>query len=215
MADGHPLVRVLADAAHGRFPPNDGVIDVAPAVDGRADAMVGFTGHWVLAADIDPELVHARLPDGDFSAPMSAVFLNWVAAQLGSRPGTFDALLCALGTGDGMPDWLTRVDDLDHPRVARASRYRRDMQIFATADGAGVIILGRGICGRWEIGYEVDASARGEGLGRRLVTAARALVPNGEPVWAQVAPGNAASLRATLAGGFTPVAAEVLFPRRA
>ena len=213
MPDAHPLARVLADAACGKYPPDDGRVDVMPALDGRADAMVGFTGHWVLAADIDPELVHAQLPDGDFSAPMSAVFLHWVAAQLGSRPGTFDALLCALGTGEGAPDWLTPIEDLEHPRVARASRYRRDMQIFTTADGAGVIILGRGICGRWEIGYEVDASAQGRGLGRRLVAAARGLGANGEPVWAQVAPGNAASLRATLAGGFTPVAAEVLFPR--
>jgi RimJ/RimL family protein N-acetyltransferase len=141
------------------------------------------------------------------------VFLNWVATQLGSRPTTFDALLCARGTGQGAPDWLHRVDDLDPPRVARASRYRGDTQIFATDDKAGVLIIGRGICGRWEIGYEVDPSAQGRGLGRRLVAAACALLPEGDAVWAQVAPGNAASLRATLAGGFTPVAAEVLFPR--
>jgi hypothetical protein len=32
-------------------------------------------------------------------------------------------------------------------------------------------------------------------------------------MWAQVAPGNAASLRAVIAAGFSPVAAEVLFPR--
>ena len=51
------------------------------------------------------------------------------------------------------------------------------------------------------------------GLGRRLVAAARGLVPDGDPLWAQVAPGNAASLRAVLGGGFVPVAAEVLFPR--
>jgi hypothetical protein len=36
------------------------------------------------------------------------------------------------------------------------------------------------------------------------------LLPAGEQVWAQVAPGNAASVRAALAAGFRPVGAEVL-----
>ncbi len=87
------------------------------------------------------------------------------------------------------------------------------MHLYTTDDAAGVLIVGRGICDRWEIGYEVAPGTRGRGLGRRLVTAARGLMPDGEPVWAQVAPGNAASLRSTMAGGFVPVAAEVLFPR--
>jgi hypothetical protein len=50
-------------------------------------------------------------------------------------------------------------------------------------------------------------------LGRKVARAAAALVPAGEPLWAQVAPGNAASLRAVGAAGFVPVGAEVLFPR--
>jgi hypothetical protein len=38
-------------------------------------------------------------------------------------------------------------------------------------------------------------------------------VPEGEPVFVQVAPGNVSSMRAVLAaGGFTPIGAEVLFP---
>jgi hypothetical protein len=44
-----------------------------------------------------------------------------------------------------------------------------------------------------------------------VAAAARAVVPEGEPVWAQVAPGNAASMRSTAAAGFVPVGAEVLF----
>jgi hypothetical protein len=36
-------------------------------------------------------------------------------------------------------------------------------------------------------------------------------VPPGEPLWAQVSPANVASLRMFLAGGYRPVAAEVLF----
>jgi len=211
----HPLRVMLDAAARRRFPPDDGVIEVLPSPPGRADAMVGFTAHFVLAAPIDPADVAARVPPGDFSVPMSSAFLMWIAERLGSKPTTFDSLLCALGTGAGAPPWLHEIDALDHPRVARASRYRSDMQIFATDDERSVLVIGRGICGRWEIGYEVADDARGEGLGRRIVAASRALIPAGEPVWAQVAPGNAASLRSTVAGGFVPVAAEVLFPRTA
>jgi hypothetical protein len=45
------------------------------------------------------------------------------------------------------------------------------------------------------------------------VAAARNLTPPGEPLFAQVAAGNAASLRALGAAGFRPLGAEVLFDR--
>jgi hypothetical protein len=38
-------------------------------------------------------------------------------------------------------------------------------------------------------------------------------VPPAEPVFAQVAPGNAGSLRAVLAAGYRPIGGEVLFAR--
>jgi hypothetical protein len=43
-----------------------------------------------------------------------------------------------------------------------------------------------------------------------LAAAARALAPERRPIWAQVAPGNAASVRAFLAAGYRPVGAEAL-----
>jgi hypothetical protein len=208
----HPLRALLDAAAHGVFPPADGRVEVVPTPGGLADVVIGFTGHLVIAADIAPDAVAAKLPDGDFSVWMAASTLSWIGEQLRSQPLTFDALLGARG-GGGPPPWLHEIDALDHPRVVRASRYRRDMRIFSTQDEAGVLIVGRGICDRWEIGYEVAPDARDAGLGRRIVAAAKGLVPAGEPVWAQVAPGNAASLRSTTAGGFVPVAAEVVFPR--
>ena len=58
---------------------------------------------------------------------------------------------------------------------------------------------------------EIDAAAQGRGLGRRLLLGARSLIPEGDVVFAQVAPGNAASLRAFLAAGFRPIGSEVLF----
>jgi RimJ/RimL family protein N-acetyltransferase len=59
------------------------------------------------------------------------------------------------------------------------------------------------------VSIEVDEDARGRGLGRELALAARALAR--EPVFAQVSPGNSASLRAFLAAGYRPIGSEVLF----
>jgi L-amino acid N-acyltransferase YncA len=76
------------------------------------------------------------------------------------------------------------------------------------------VALGRGLAGRWEVGIEVDEHRRGSGLGRRLAAAARHLVPDGRPLWAQIAPGNAASVRAFLAAGYRPVGQEALLVAR-
>ena len=98
-----------------------------------------------------------------------------------------------------------------HTRIARAVRYRDDVRAWQAA--GGVIAIGRGVAGRWETAIEVDPRFRSAGLGRRLASAARHLVPDGAPVWAQIAPGNAASVRAFLWAGFRPIGAEVLlFP---
>ena len=76
-----------------------------------------------------------------------------------------------------------------------------------------MLVVGRGVCGRWELAFEVEPDARNRGLGRRLIEAGRDMVPAGASVWAQIAPGNAASMRAGIAAGFVPVGSEVLFPR--
>jgi GNAT superfamily N-acetyltransferase len=203
----------LRDAAHGVFPPADGVVEVVPSPGPPCDAIVGFTGHFVVAADLDAHEVAQRMPPGDFSVPFSPGSLQWLASELGLEPATYDALLVTMGDGTGAPSWLRAADDLSHPRVERASRYRVIDSVWTAENGAGLLIVGQGLCGRWEAGYEVEPDHRGAGLGRRLVAAARGLVPAGEPLWAQVAPGNAASMRSTLAAGFLPVAAEVLFTR--
>ena len=98
--------------------------------------------------------------------------------------------------------------DAGHPRVARAMRYRTEVRAWQAP--GGVVVVGRGVAGRWEAAIEVDPGGRGRGLGRELATAARHLVPDGAPVWAQIAPGNAASVRAFLAAGFAPVGGEAL-----
>jgi hypothetical protein len=100
-----------------------------------------------------------------------------------------------------------------HPRVARSLRYRDGLGVWTDPDGAGVLVLGRGLAGRREVAFEVDPARRNRGLGRLLAEAGRCLTPRGEPLFAQVAPGNAASLRVVEAAGFRPLGAEVLFHR--
>ena len=211
---GDRLLRLLQDAALGTPPAADGVVEVWPAPAGAVDAVLAFTAHHVVAAGVDPDLVAARLPDGDLTAPMSPGFLGWLGERLGSPPGSLDVVLAAGGLGGTPPLELTAgVDPERHPRVARALRYRGDLRVWTDREGAGVLVLGRGLAGRLEVSFEVDPARRNRGLGRRLVAAARHLVRHGEPLFAQVAPGNAASLRVVEAAGFRPIGAEVLFHR--
>jgi L-amino acid N-acyltransferase YncA len=69
---------------------------------------------------------------------------------------------------------------------------------------------------RWELSVELlPDAAPNRGSGRALIGAGLAMAPADEWVWAQVAAGNTASLRAFLAAGFVPVCSEVLFSRHA
>ena len=208
------LLQLLHGAATGAPPAADGMVEVWPAPAGAVDAVLAFTAHHVVAAGVEPDLVAARLPEGDLTAPMSPGFLGWLGEQLGSLPGSLDVVLAARGLGGEPPLELgAGVDPDRHPRAARALRYRGDLEVWTSPDGAGVLILGRGLAGRREVSFEVDPGRRNRGLGRLLVAAARHLTPPGEPLFAQVAPGNAASLRVVEAAGFRPIGAEVLFHR--
>jgi GNAT superfamily N-acetyltransferase len=178
------------------------------------DAVLAFTAHHVVAAGVDPDQVAARLPDGDLGAPMSPGFLGWLGERLGSLPGSLDVVLATTGLGGDPPLALGPGGEPGrHPRATRAARYRGDLQVWTDPDGAGVLVLGRGLAGRREVSFEVDPARRNRGLGRLLVAAARHLTPQGEVLFAQVAPGNAASLRVVEAAGFRPIGAEVLFHR--
>jgi GNAT superfamily N-acetyltransferase len=210
------LYDVLKAAVEGRPPEPDGSIDVLPQL-GRAAGVVAFSAHFVVCADVDHHWVHDQLPPGDYTAPLGARFLVALADRIGADIGTIDVVLARYRAASRVvptDDQLEEIDARDHPRVVRALRYRDDVRVWRTLDGAGHVLVGRGLAGRWETAFEVEPSARGRGLGRWLAAAAAQLVPAGEPVFAQVAPGNAASLRAVVAAGFTPLCAEVLLPPR-
>ncbi len=215
-ADTAALRQVLEDAAAGRFPLADGVTRVMPAPDGPVHAVLAFTAHHVVAADVDPDEVAAHLDPDDIAAPMSAPFLSWLGGRLGAVPGTLDVVLAARA-GASAPPFPDEIREIDpgpsRGRVGRALRYRSDVRAWATADGNGLLVLGRGLAGRWEASFEVTPGARGRGLGRTLAAVSMLAVPRGERVFMQVAPGNVASLRAVLGAGFRPIGAEVLFHR--
>lgn len=188
--------------------PTDPWLSQVPAPPGGPLAVVSFPGHVVVATGLDPEWVSARLPDGDLSAPLSPPFLFECEEALGRRVNCIDGLYL-VPPCPGPPALAVReMPDLDHPRVRRARRYRAEVRIWTAA--GGVLVLGRGLAGRWEAAVEVAPAYRGRGLGRALAAAARHLVPEPRPVWAQISPGNAASVRAFLAAGFRPVGAEAL-----
>ena len=215
VVDGHQLLEILKEAARGRPPVANGSITVLPPLAGGRHCVLGFTAHHVIAAAIDEDTVRQRLDPSDLSQPMSAHFLMFLAGWVGANPGPIDVVMTAPApevADDSLELW--RRDDLDdHPRVRRAGRYRPELAVYADrqhGEPDGVLIIGRGVAGRMEMAYEVAPAARGHGLGRRLASAVPTLVRD-EPVFAQVSPGNVASVRACLAAGYRPLASEVLF----
>jgi hypothetical protein len=211
----HPLAAMLRGAAEGNPPSPDGVVEILPSPGGPVDAIVDFTAHLVVAADVPAHAVLDQLPVGDLSAWTHPSFQMWLADRLGSRPASRDLVLAAPASPDPCDLELVPRDDLgEHERVRRAARYRTDLRVFTDAEQLGILVIGRGLAGRYEFAFEVEPAGRNRGLGRRLALAARTLVPSGEALFAQVAPGNVASVRAVLAASFRPIGGEVLFPRR-
>jgi GNAT superfamily N-acetyltransferase len=202
------VAALLAGVARGSYPPPDGSVTLLPQPSPRDAGVFGFTAHAVIFASVDPGWVAGQLPPGNLGAPMSPAFLASLAERTGRRVNGID-LLCTAPQLPGPPALpLVPLTSSEHPRVARARHYRDPVRVWE-ADG-GVVLVGAGIAQRWEVAVEVDPDARGRGLGRELALAARHLIPPGVPLWAQVSPGNAASVRAFLAAGFTPVGSEAL-----
>ncbi len=201
----HPLHLALADASQGRFPTVDGGVDVVAPDDCGVHAVIEFTGHAYVLTDRDRADVLAHGADG-FGGATQPDLLRWLAGP-GGWIGSLDAVLVAVGRGGGQLD--ERHDLEDHPRVRRARAHRNDVRVYG--DEAGFVTLGTGLVGRREVSVELLEPGRTRsGEGRRLIGDALDVTPSGELLWAQVAPGNAASLRAFLSCGFVPIGAEVL-----
>ncbi|AVH56369.1 MULTISPECIES: GNAT family N-acetyltransferase [Streptomyces] len=201
---------ILDAAAQGVFPPADGGTTIVPQASPRDAGVLAFTAHSVVFTDEDPRWVRTTLSAvgcDALAATMNARFLAAFMERTGRTTDTIDVMTVGSPLPGEPPLALTEIDDPGHPRVVSSRRRRDDVRVW-TADG-GVLVLGRGIAGRLEVAVEVDDGVRQRGLGRALASAARQLSA-GEPVWAQVSPGNARSLRAFQAAGYVPVGAEAL-----
>ncbi len=216
----HPLRRIIEAAAAGQPPEPDWRVEVmSPPPGSMTDGVLAFAAHHVVAADVDPDEVRAALDPDDVGAPVGAPFLSWLSGRIGRPAGTLDVVLAApavppVGSLNALVPIHPVRPDPSHPRIARAMRYRSQIRVWETWDRAGLLIIGRGVAGRWEAAFEVEPAARGRGIGRGLAAAAMRLIPGSQTMFVQVAPGNVPSLRAVLAAGYVPVGAEVLFPRR-
>jgi len=209
----HRLSDLFQRLARDVYPARNGLVEVMGSPPGKADAVVAFTQHHVIACDLDPDTIRRRLDPEDPDAPMAAPFLTWLGEQLGSRPGVAKVVLVAKGTGQGS-DILQRRDDLaGHMRVVDEIMGRDDVELYTDKYGQSVLVLGSGLAGRRELSVQIPASQRRALTGRRLVRSAIGLTPAGLPLFAQVEAGNAASLRSFYNAGFRPIGAEVLFPK--
>lgn len=201
----HPLLTVLDAAAAGTFPPVDGVVETMPPDDRRTCAIVELTGHAYVLTDLgadDPRLAGA---DGFGGAAHPSVVL--AVAGPDRTIGSHDAVLVRRGGSTVPPLPATDLHD-DHPRAVRARRHRSEVVVLG--DERGLVTIGRGLAGRTELSVEVVGAAHGGGVGRHLIEGGLAAVDPDRWVYAQVAPGNAASLRAFLACGFRPIGSEIL-----
>ncbi|MEV6412166.1 GNAT family N-acetyltransferase [Kribbella sp. NPDC051718] len=211
------LADILRGIEGGVFPAPDLSITVVPAPSDRESCVVALTAHIVIAADVSPAWVAGLIPDGDLSAPLNPPFLYALEQLTGRRVNAIDQMLLAPALTDpaeratAVKD-LTDLTERGHPRIERAWRYRDDVHAYTTPYG-GLVLTGRGLAGRLEVALEVPESTRGNGHGRQLARAARALIPPGSHIWSQVSPGNAASTRTFLAADYQPVGSEALFVR--
>lgn len=200
------LAALFDDVAEGRYPePDFGFSIVAPDRTTGQHVVLGFSGHAVIATDRRAEDLAALGADGIGGAEHPDV-LRHLAGPHGWI-GVLDAMLVARGTGRGGTTLAATTEHDDHRRAVYARSTRVDVMVLA--DHRGLITLGRGLGGRAEIGIQVVDDAP-PGTGRSLLRDLLDEVPEGQPIWASCAPGNARSLRALLAAGFVVVGSEVL-----
>jgi hypothetical protein len=204
----HPLADILRRAGQDEFP-DWGPITVLPAPPHLNGAVVAFSGHTFIAADVEPGEVRAHIGENPLTGPVLPSFLEWLSSEIGARAGMIDVVLAARGTGAPDPVLKEEPGWREYERAQHGARLRRELSGW-TAEGLGLILIGRGLVDRWELAYEVAPDAPA-GSGRMLASLALGLVPQGEPLFAQVAPGHARSLRACVAAGYRPIGSEILF----
>jgi hypothetical protein len=200
----HPLAGVLRAAAGGAFPAVDGIAELLPPDAAGTCAVVSFTGHAYVLTELPSEALADLALDG-YGAAAHPRALTRLAG--GGAIGSLDVVLVRPGAA-GSTALAERADLEHHPRVERARHHRRDVRVLG--DARGFVTIGRGLVDRIEMSVELLDHAHGNRTGRQLIAEGLCAIGTEELVFAQVAPGNAASLRAFLACGFRPIGSEVL-----
>lgn len=214
----HVFTRRLRDAGLGQFPAADRGIEVGPALSGPCDAILLFSEHLVVAADVTAEWAaeessyqrdHA---DPDPSTGLG-LFLEAISQRMGNPPMIIGVLLVAPYQpafvhgkaepgGEVDPDWAVYRSDV------RSYRYR-------SAGVSGVIGLGRGPGDRWDVYVRVDEHVGSGGqASRELFTVARTLAPDRDLLFASAPLHDPRVLRAVLGSGFLPICTEALLLTR-
>lgn len=214
----HPFLLRIREAAIGDFPEYERSIEVGPALDGPCDAVAFLPGRVVVAADVDEGWVNEQLThqrDRSPADPSTGIgqFLGAMSAHLGGCPAYASVLTAAPHRAAMVRGKFKPVDDPD-PGWAP---YRTDVKSYHydSPSVTGIVDVGRGPGGRWDVFVRVDRDARGGGGGsRQLLTAALTLVPKGEELYGAAPVHDIRALRTMLAGGFAPIATEVLFLTR-
>ena len=214
----HPLAALITEAAAGRYPAADGGWRRVPPWRPGLEGIVAFTGHAVLA--VAPDISDARLIELGADGFGGAHDPRLVAGL--ARPDgwidSLDVLLAGRGTGNATragPRLVDRPDLAAHPRAQFAARIRHRRRVLGYPDRgrSALAVISTGLAGLTELGFELEPERRGTGGGAALIRDALSAVPAGELVVAACAPGNAASLRALLTTGFSPLGSLQLFRR--
>ena len=235
----HPLARLITDASAGRFPAADGGWRRVPPWRPGLEGIIAFTGHAVLA--LAPDIASERLIDLGVDGFGGAHDPRLITALAGPDGwiDSLDVLMTGRGTGSaGGPgtgpggsagdladhraaragDRARLVDRPDlaaHHRALFAARIRDRFRILGYPDPrrSALAIVSTGLAGLTELSFELEPARRGTGRGTALIRDALTAIPAGRLVVAAIAPGNAASFRAALAAGFSPVGSMQLFRR--
>jgi GNAT superfamily N-acetyltransferase len=163
------------------------MVEFVPSPPGPTDAIVAFTGHVVIATSRGGGDLAAQLPPGSLVARMEPRFLIWFGHRLGSKPGPVGLFLVAHHDPEPILERV-EVSSRDHPRARRAMQYCAQVRVFETLDRSALVVIGRDLAGRFEVGLEVLPDRRRSGFGRRLAAAARPAVEPQHFLFAQVPP---------------------------
>lgn len=213
----HPLARLLRDVAAGRFREADGGWTRVSPWSQQHQAIIGLTGHAVLAVSYD--VTDDQLADLGVDG-FGAAHHPAVVGALAGPNGWIDrleVLLLGVGTGsDGHQSLVTRPELAKHPLVEHVRRTCQNLQVMGSREPHehDVVVISQGVAGLRQISVAVAPEHLRQHRSAHVIGQALSCVPESELVVASVAPGNAVALRAALAAGFVPVGSVQLFSTR-